>query len=75
MPPRRSKEVRMKLAILVAAATLTIGPPGISCASPAWAASGYAACCKVCSKGKACGDSCIVCDKACHKGKGCACNG
>jgi hypothetical protein len=36
----------------------------------------YAAtCCKVCSKGKACGDSCIARDKACHKGKGCACDG
>jgi hypothetical protein len=29
----------------------------------------------VCSKGKACGDSCIAQDKACHKGKGCACDG
>ncbi len=33
------------------------------------------ACCKVCKKGKACGDSCISRDKACKKGKGCACNG
>lgn len=33
------------------------------------------ACCKVCKKGKACGDSCIARDKACTKGKGCACNG
>jgi hypothetical protein len=34
-----------------------------------------AACCKVCSKGKACGDSCISRDKQCHKGVGCACDG
>jgi hypothetical protein len=32
-------------------------------------------CCKVCTKGKACGDSCIARDKVCHKGAGCACNG
>lgn len=30
-------------------------------------------CCKVCSKGCACGDSCISCAKTCHKGPGCAC--
>jgi hypothetical protein len=34
-----------------------------------------AACCKTCSKGKACGDSCISRDKQCHKGVGCACDG
>lgn len=32
-------------------------------------------CCKVCQKGKACGDSCISRDKRCHKGAGCACDG
>lgn len=32
-------------------------------------------CCKVCKKGKACGDSCISRDYACHKGAGCACDG
>lgn len=31
-------------------------------------------CCMVCSKGKACGDSCISRNKTCHKGRGCACN-
>ncbi|MDB4962548.1 MAG: hypothetical protein JWP01_2547, partial [Myxococcales bacterium] len=30
-------------------------------------------CCKVCSSGCACGDSCISCSKTCHKGRGCAC--
>ncbi len=33
------------------------------------------ACCKVCTTGKACGDSCIARDKTCHKPPGCACNG
>jgi hypothetical protein len=32
-------------------------------------------CCKICSTGKACGNSCIARWKTCHKGKGCACDG
>lgn len=32
------------------------------------------ACCKYCSKGKACGDSCISRSYTCHKGPGCACD-
>lgn len=36
----------------------------------------YAAeCCKVCRKGKACGDSCISKTKTCNVGPGCACDG
>jgi hypothetical protein len=30
-------------------------------------------CCKVCSKGKPCGDTCIAQNKICHVGPGCAC--
>ena len=32
-------------------------------------------CCKICTKGQACGDTCISMDKTCHVGPGCACNG
>jgi len=32
------------------------------------------ACCKRCSTGKACGNSCISRSKQCHAGAGCACN-
>ena len=32
-------------------------------------------CCKVCTTGKACGDTCIARDKTCTVGAGCACNG
>jgi hypothetical protein len=32
-----------------------------------------AECCKVCTKGKPCGDTCISQDKTCHVGPGCAC--
>ena len=31
-------------------------------------------CCKVCTKGKACGNTCISASYTCHKGRGCACN-
>ena len=31
-------------------------------------------CCKVCSVGKACGDTCIQSTDICHVGQGCACN-
>lgn len=31
-------------------------------------------CCRVCSGGKACGNSCIRRDYTCRKGRGCACN-
>jgi hypothetical protein len=34
-----------------------------------------AACCKICTVGKACGDTCISRDKECHIGPGCACDG
>jgi hypothetical protein len=38
-------------------------------------ASGSSLCCKVCSLGKACGDSCINASETCHTAGGCACNG
>ena len=31
-------------------------------------------CCKICRKGKACGDTCISRDRDCHEPPGCACN-
>lgn len=62
-------------AILLAASALALGPASFDpCATASAAQPGFA-CCKTCSKGKACGDSCIARDKACHKGKGCACDG
>ena len=30
-------------------------------------------CCKYCTRGCPCGDSCISCSRTCHKGRGCAC--
>lgn len=34
-----------------------------------------AGCCKICTKGIACGDTCISASKTCRVGPGCACNG
>ena len=69
----RSLGTMKKIAFLIAAALLTAAPATFDpCGSAAVAAGG---CCKRCSAGKACGDSCISRDKICHKGKGCACNG
>jgi hypothetical protein len=33
-----------------------------------------AQCCKICSKGQACGNTCISRTKTCHKDRGCACD-
>lgn len=50
-------------AVLLAATLAVLGPSTVLPCSAAFATS---ACCKVCSKGKACGDSCIARDKQCH---------
>jgi hypothetical protein len=60
----------MRALALFAAATLALGPA----ATDMCAARG-GGCCRVCSAGKACGNSCIARSKTCHKGKGCACDG
>ena len=49
-----------------------LAPRGIDAASTE---PRLAACCRVCTKGKACGDSCISKSKTCHKAPGCACDG
>lgn len=43
--------------------------------TPAWPTSETRSCCRVCTTGKACGNSCISRSKSCHKGVGCACDG
>jgi hypothetical protein len=67
--------MRRGLAALAVAASLALGPAALGdCLTGAAAAQGRS-CCKICSNGKACGDSCIARSKTCHKGKGCACDG
>lgn len=40
-----------------------------------WSTVPVEGCCKTCSAGQACGDSCISREKRCHKAPGCACDG
>ena len=57
----------VKLLMFLTGAGMTAGPSSYSaCATVT------GACCKVCKKGKACGDSCISVDKTCHRGGACA---
>lgn len=62
----------IKMLAAIAALTLALPQPDIPWSQRPTPVQG---CCKTCSKGKACGDSCIARDKACHKGPGCACDG
>jgi hypothetical protein len=44
-------------------------------AGPACSVTGQSyGCCKICTVGKACGDSCINAAYTCHRGTGCACD-
>lgn len=69
------------LAFMLGLATASLGysesdPDGGSAREPSirGAAASPMACCKVCTKGKACGNSCIAKDKKCHQPPGCACD-
>jgi hypothetical protein len=48
-----------------------ISPPSLLPSTP-WVE--RVACCKICRKGKACGNSCIARNKTCHQPPGCACD-
>lgn len=62
------------LAIFAFAASATAIPLSIPECGIGYQADAQRSCCKVCKKGKACGDSCIARDKQCQKPTGCACN-
>lgn len=67
--------MKLALAAVLALGAFT-GPATLNNCAPnsLFAAQAQTTCCKVCRKGKACGDSCISREKTCHKGKGCACD-
>jgi hypothetical protein len=60
--------------ILAAISVLTIVPLSLSDCGIGERAEAQVRCCKVCSKGKACGNSCIARDRACRQPRGCACD-
>lgn len=71
------KVCAIALGIVLANVTASFGsssPPG-STSSTALHDASPKGCCKVCRKGKACGDSCIAREKQCHQPPGCACDG
>lgn len=47
----------------------------LAAVDPTLAVQLFVKCCKVCTKGKACGNSCIRRDYQCHQPPGCACDG
>ena len=49
-----------------------LAPPS---AAPARTVRPARRCCRICSKGKACGNSCIARNRTCRQPAGCACNG
>lgn len=63
--------MRSMLLAIALATTTVVGSAAPLCAA---GAEGYT-CCKRCSAGKPCGDSCIAKTSKCTKPKGCACQG
>lgn len=61
-------------AIFLFAAGLTLVPLSIETCGAGFSAQAQRGCCRVCTKGKACGNSCIARHLNCHRGRGCACD-
>jgi len=70
-PLRTGSAIRGAAALLVLAGLLGLNAPGAEAGENCIP---RAECCKVCSAGKACGNSCISRAKNCHKGRGYACD-
>jgi hypothetical protein len=66
------RRVRSAGLLLTLLAVLALGGGS---ASALTGCAAYGDCCKVCHKGKACGDTCISRAYTCHVGAGCACDG
>lgn len=69
------RKVIAKIALLLSLVLLCLMLTGCtSNGSTSPSANNQTTCCKVCSKGKACGNSCISRSDTCHKAPGCACD-
>lgn len=64
---RALRLLRLVPLLMLPASTPVLGACGDS--------TGPDGCCRVCTSGKACGDSCISANETCNRGAGCACNG
>jgi hypothetical protein len=62
-----------RLSVLTVPLAISASVPLAACGGGNSASAG-GACCKVCSEGKACGDTCIEKTKTCNTGGGCACD-
>jgi hypothetical protein len=73
MQPTKVRSVLRKgLVALTLTAPLGFTTSTTGCAETT---TGTGSCCRVCTTGKACGDSCISASATCNVGPGCACNG
>jgi hypothetical protein len=66
------------IGLSLATATASLGSgSALPSSEPALGAPGASptACCKMCTKGKACGNACIAQDENCQQPPGCACDG
>ena len=68
------KACAIALGIILANATASLASSPAPNARSAVLDANATPCCKVCRKGKACGNSCIARDKQCHQPPGCACD-
>lgn len=66
---------RLRFTPVLLVLLLTSAVPATTACSDTATGPGNSQCCKVCTTGKACGNSCIAKNKNCTKGAGCACNG
>jgi hypothetical protein len=65
--------LRLRLLLVIAVITMLLVPLGLS-ATGCGSASAQG-CCKYCTIGQPCGDTCIAAWMTCHKDPGCACSG
>jgi hypothetical protein len=66
------RRLRASLVPIAASVLLSAAPILTSCGD---GPTSSGTCCKVCTTGKPCGDTCIAKNETCHKGRGCACAG